>query len=119
MNVHEQYSTAPTPQGHNRTLGERVHDAMVAAAEAKVEAMRCRRHAERAFDVALLKATGKNADERKASARLDSVFQEKDALALEAECAAIVAKSKADGLEIVFEQWRTESATARAEMNLR
>lgn len=104
---------------HNRSLGERVHDAMIKAAEAKVEAMRSRRHAERAFDIALLKATGKNAEERKASARLDSAFQEKDALALEAECAAIIAKSEADGLEIVWETWRTEQSTRRAEMNLR
>jgi len=103
----------------NRTLGERVHDALVKAAEAKVEAMRLRKHADRAFDIALLKATGKNADEKKASARLDSVFIDRDTEALEAECAAIVAKSEADGLQVVFDQWRTEESTKRAEMSLR
>lgn len=103
----------------NRSLGEQVHDALVKAAEAKVEAMRLRKHADRAFDIALLKATGKNADERKASARLDAVFVDQDNRALEAECAAIVAKSHADGLEIEWETWRSEQANARAEMNLR
>jgi hypothetical protein len=111
--------TRPAPLGHNRTLGERVHDALVAAAEKKADAMRQRRKADRVFDVALLKATGKNADERKASARMDPNFDEADKAALDAECAAIVAKAEADGLEVEFEQWRTTQANTRAEMNLR
>lgn len=103
----------------NRTLGERVHDALVYAAELKADAMRERRRAERTLDISLLKATGRNADERKASARQDPRFEEADVKATEAECKAIVAKADADGLQVVFEQWRTEESTKRAEMNLR
>jgi len=103
----------------NRTLGERVHDALVTAAERKAEAMRLRRMAERYFDIALLKATGKNADERKANARQDPNYEAADTKATEAECAAIVAKAEADGLQIEFEEWRSKTATERAEMQLR
>ena len=103
----------------NLPLGEQCHNALVAAAQAKIEAMSKRRWAERAFDLSLLKATGKNADERKASARLDPVFTERDDAAHEAECKAIVAKAEADGLQVRFEQWRSENAMTRAEMNLR
>ena len=103
----------------NRSLGEICHDALVKAAEAKADALRLRKRAERSFDIALLKATGKNADERRASARLDPVAEESENAATEAECRAIVAKAEADGLQIQFEQWRSKQATDRAEMQLR
>lgn len=105
--------------GSNRTLGERCHDALVHAAEKKADALRARRKAERHLDLALLKATGNNADARKASARQDPNYEEADILATEAECAAIVAKAEADGLEIEFEEWRSRQANTRAEMQLR
>jgi hypothetical protein len=103
----------------NRSLGQQVHDALIKFSQAKSEAMRARRRADRILDVAMLKATGKNAEERKASARQDPVYDEADIKAVEAECAAIVAKSEADGLQCEFDEWRTRCATERAEMNLR
>lgn len=103
----------------NRTIGEQCHDALMSAAEAKTNAMRLRRKADRILDVALLKAEGKNAEERKANARLEPSFDEADLLATEAECAAIVSKARADGLQIEFEWWRSKQATDRAEMTMR
>ena len=123
MNIHGQFGGTAAPNSGpsltNLTIGQRCHDALLEAAQAKVAAMTKRRWAERAFDISLLKATGKNSEERKASARMDPVFSERDDAAHEAECAAIVAKANADGLQIQFEQWRTEQATNRAEMQMR
>lgn len=123
MDINRQYGGTADPrtfpQGQNRTLGEQCHDALVEAARLKADAMRARRRADRTLDIALLKATGKNADERKASARQDPSVEEADITATEAECKAIVAKSHADGLQCVFEEWRTKCATERAEMSLR
>jgi hypothetical protein len=103
----------------NRTIGEQCHDALVEAAKAKAEALRARKKADRTFDIALLKATGANADARKAAARLDPVADAAESEAVEKECAAIVAKAQADGLQILFEAWRSKQATDRAEMTMR
>ena len=101
------------------TIGEQCHDALVEAAKAKATALRARKMADRTFDIALLKATGANAEARKAAARLDPVADAAETEAIEAECAAIVAKAEADGLQIQFEQWRSKQATDRAEMTMR
>lgn len=106
---------------HNQppNLGDAVHAAMVASANRKVEALTKRRWADRAYDLALLRAEGSSAEDRKAAARMDPAYAERDAEAHAAECIAIVAKAEADGAQIKFEYWRTEHATRRAEMNLR
>lgn len=103
----------------NRTLGQMVHDALVKAAELKADAMRERRRADRTLDICILRATGKNSDERKASARQMPEFEEADLKAIEAECKFVVAKAEADGLQVEWETWRTEQANQRAEANLR
>jgi hypothetical protein len=103
----------------NRTIGEQCHDALVEAAKAKAEALRARKSADRTFDIALLAATGANADARKAAARLDPLADMAEQNAIEAECTAIVAKAQADGLQILFEAWRSKQATDRAEMTMR
>jgi hypothetical protein len=105
--------------GHNRSIGERVHDALVAAAEAQNEANRLRKLADSKLELALLASTGKNADERKAKAKQDREFVIADEKAFAAECAAVVAKAKAKGQEVQFEEWRTRQANTRAEMSLR
>lgn len=106
-------------RGHNLTLGERVHAALVKSAEAKVAALKARKLADRVYDRLLIDAQGKNSGEREARARTDARYVSVDDAAIEAESAHILVKADADGLAIVFEQWRTNSATARAEMSLR
>jgi hypothetical protein len=107
------------PADHNLSLGERCHGAIVRAAEAKVSAMKARKLADRIYDRVLLTSEGKNASEREARARTDMAFMTADDAALETESAAIIAKAEADGLQVVFEQFRTNAATSRAEMQLR
>jgi hypothetical protein len=103
----------------NRERGSRLHDALIKAGEAKVDAIQARKKADRILDVCFLRADGKNAEMKKAQARTDPTFLEADKLATDAECAAILAKADADGLQIRFEAWRTEESTKRAEMTLR
>jgi hypothetical protein len=103
----------------NRTLGEQLNDAILDSAEARTEALRCRKRADRLLDVEFLRSEGKNADERRAKARTSDSYTRADLEAVEAECEAIKAKAKADGLQILWESWRTEQSTRRAEMNLR
>jgi hypothetical protein len=102
----------------NRSLGEQVHDALVRAAEKKAEALRLRKTAERRLDLAFRAAKG-SVEVRKAAARTSEDYTACDLDALEAECAAVVAKAEADGLGVQFEEYRTRAATARAEMTLR
>lgn len=104
--------------GSNLPLGEQVHRALVKAAEAKVAALRARKLAERVFDRILLDQEGSVAV-KEAKARTHEKYISVEDAAIETESAAIIAKAEADGLAVRFEAWRTESATARAEMNLR
>lgn len=105
--------------GSNRSLAEMIADALIVAAEAKNDAATKRRKADRILDAVLLQQSGGSADERKAKARQDVRYIQADDAALEAEHRANIAKAQADGLGVRFEAWRTEQATARAEMNLR
>jgi tRNA pseudouridine-54 N-methylase len=103
----------------NRSLGQQVHDALVRAAEKKAAALRARKLAERVYDRILLDTEGKTVGEREAKARTTPKFVAMDDDALTAEEEAIIAKARADGLSVEFEEYRTREATARAEMNLR
>ena len=104
---------------HNRTLGELSQDAPVHPARLKVEAMKARKQADRVFDRLVLESTGSSVSSREAEARSHPSYVGMDDIALEAESQAIVAKAKADGVQIRFEEWRTNQATTRAEMTLR
>jgi hypothetical protein len=104
---------------NNRTLGEQLNDALLESAEARTEALRCRKRADRLLDVEFLRSEGKNADERRAKARTSDSYTRADLEAVEAECGAIKAKARADGIQILWESWRTEQSTRRAEMSLR
>lgn len=97
----------------NRSLAERCADALKEAGEAKALAHRLRKKADRIGDLCLLKATGKNADERKATARSMAEYVVADDAATEAECAAITTKAECDAEQIMFEAWRTEEASRR------
>jgi hypothetical protein len=104
---------------HQRTLGELAYAALVHAAKLKCEAMKARKLADRIFDRLVLQSAGSSVSSREAEARLHPSYVGVDDQALEAESAAIVAKAKADGVQIRFEEWRTTQATNRAEMTLR
>lgn len=117
---HAGQSDARSSSGwHQRTLGELAHDALVHAARMKCEALRFRKQADRVFDRLVLESTGSSVSSREAEARSHPAYVGMDDQALEAESAAIVAKAKADGVQIRFEEWRTNQATTRAEMTLR
>lgn len=103
---------------NNLSLSEQVHRALVNAARLKVEAMRAKKIAERAFDRILLDQEGKNIAEREAKARIHATFLSLDDAALEAESKAIIARAHTEGLQCRFEAWRSENATNRAEMAL-
>ena len=96
-----------------RTLAERCADALMEAGTVKADAHRLRKMAERIYDVCFLKASGKNADERKAAARSMPEFVKADKDATEAEARAIITKASADAEQIIFEEWRTNEATRR------
>lgn len=104
---------------HQRTLGELAHDAMIHAAQRKVEALRLKKLSERIYDRVFLTVEGKNLAEKEARARQHMQFIEAEDAALLAESEAIVAKAKADGVMVRFEEFRTKAATDRAEMQLR
>lgn len=97
----------------NRTLGERVHDALVKAAEKKTEALRARKLADRTYDRILLETEGKNIPEREARVRVNMRFINAEDEALTAESEAIVAKAEADGLDIEFKEWQSKNSNER------
>ena len=121
MPIHPSSTARPltTISRSNLPLGEQCHNALLRAAEKKVEALRARKLAERVYDRVFLVAQGKNIAEREARSRTDAAFISVDDRAIEAESEAIVAKAEADGLAVMFEQWRSEQANAREEMKLR
>ena len=103
----------------NLPLGEQCHNALLAAANKKVAAMRARKLADRVFDRLFIGTEGRNKEEREAKARTEAAYIKIDDEALQAESDAIVAKAEADGLAVRFEEWRSEQANAREEMKLR
>lgn len=103
----------------NRTIAEQANDAMLESAQAKTEALRARKLAERVYDRIFLDTQGKNIAEREARARVHDKFIAAEDAALDAEERAILAKAAADGLMVQFEAWRSKQATDRAEMQLR
>jgi inorganic pyrophosphatase/exopolyphosphatase len=104
----------------NRSIAEQVNDAMLESAQAKTEALRARKLAERVYDRVMLAITdAKNVAEREARARTHDKFIAAEDAALDAEERAILAKASADGLMVQFEAWRSKQATDRAEMQLR
>jgi len=106
--------------GSNRTPGENAADAIMESARAKTEALRARKLAERVYDRVLLSITdAKNVAEREARARVHEKFIAADDAAETAEDAAILAKAAADAAEVLFAEWQSRNATARAEMQLR
>lgn len=102
-----------------RSLGQLCHDSLVYAARLKTDALRARKLADRILDRILLTTDGKSIPEREARARTHMEYITADDAAIEAESAAIVARAKADGLQVRFEEFRTNAATTRAEMTLR
>lgn len=102
----------------NRSLAERVNDALLEAAQAKAEALRSDRLAARVLDRLFLSEQG-TVDARKAAARTHPTYTKMEDEATEAESRAIIAKAAADGLMVQFEAWRSKQATDRAEMTLR
>jgi hypothetical protein len=103
----------------NRSIGEQAADAIEAAAKAKTEALRLRKLSERIFDRILLEQSGGTVDIRRAKVAVHPTYLSADDAALQAESEAVIAKARADGLAVRFEEWRSMNATSRAEMNLR
>jgi hypothetical protein len=105
--------------GDNRSLGERVHDALVEAAQAKNEAFRLERKYKRTLKAHIIIAEGKSFGERETIASTRPTVEEAEDAWVAAELIANTAKAEADGLEIQFKEWQSRNATNRAEMNLR
>lgn len=106
--------------GSNRTPGENAADAIMESARAKTEALRARKLAERIYDrVFLAIGDAKNIAEREARTRTHERYIAADDAAETAEDGAIKAKAAADAAEILFAEWQSRNATARAEMQLR
>jgi hypothetical protein len=105
--------------GSNRSLGERVHDALVEAAQAKNEAFRLERKYKRTLKAHIIIAEGKSFGERETIASTRPTVEEAEDAWVAAELIANTAKAEADGLEIQFKEWQSRNATNRAEMNLR
>lgn len=107
------------PEQSNRTLGEQCHDALVAAAKSGSEARRLKKLSERVLAQITLSMDGKSHAERETKARCDMKYIAAEDAYLEAERTANLEGAEADGLKVRFEEWRTNQATTRAEMNLR
>jgi hypothetical protein len=105
--------------GDNRTLGMRVHEALVEAAQAKNEAFKLERKYKRTLKAHIIIAEGKSFGERETIASTRKTVEEAEDAWVAAELIANTAKAEADGLEIQFKEWQSRNATNRAEMNLR
>lgn len=105
--------------GSNRSLAERVHEALIEAAAAKNEAFRLERKYKRTLKAHIVISDGKSFGERETKASVNPTVQEAEDAWIAAELIANTAKAEADGLQVRFEEYRTREATARAEMNLR
>lgn len=113
MDINRQFGT-------NRTLGERIAEALQAAAERKAAAFRAERLYKRVFAQVLLMTTdAKNVAEREARTATSPAVIEAEDRWISAQTLWNIAQAEADGLQVQFEEWRTREATNRAEMNLR
>jgi len=101
----------------NRSVAERVADALIEAAEAKNRAAIMRKIADRRLDALFLSKEGA-IDIRKAQARADQDYIRAEDAAMEAEHQANIAKARLDAVQIEWETWRTLEANKRAEMRL-
>jgi hypothetical protein len=105
--------------GSNITLGMRVHNALVEAAQARNEAFKLERKYKRTLKAHIIIAEGKSFGERETIASTRPTVEEAEDAWVAAELIANTAKAEADGLEIQFKEWQSRNATNRAEMNLR
>lgn len=105
--------------GHNRSLGERCADALEEYARAKSDAERLSKLAKRVLAQCFIHAEGKNAAERDAQARVNPKYIAIEDDLIRAETDANMARAKADGLQLQFEEYRTRESTRRAEMQLK
>ncbi len=104
--------------GDNQSLGERTHDALVKAGGLKGEALRCERMYKRKRRQHFLHQKGSVAERDALVSEIGDVQADENAW-IAAETAWNIAKAEADGLHIRFNEWQTENATRRAEMNIR
>jgi hypothetical protein len=105
--------------GSNRSLGERVHDALVEAAQLKNEAFKLERKYKRTLKAHIIVAEGKSFGERETKASVQGIVTEAEDAWIAAQLLANTAIAEADGLQIQWESWRTNQANDRAAMNLR
>ncbi len=112
---------APAQPGHNQSIGERCHDALVKAANAKSLAERRdkMRKRKRAHLAVGYRKQGASAAMALEEARDDPLYHEAEDEWFTAMEAANLARAEAEGLEIRFKEWQAINATTRAEMNLR
>ncbi len=104
--------------GTNRTLGEQCHDALVKTGEAKAKAFSNERLYKRQRAHVYLAAQGTVAV-RDALARTNDVVVAAEDLWIKAEMDYNLLRAESDGLNVRFEEYRTQAATTRAEMTLR
>jgi hypothetical protein len=105
--------------GSNRSLGERVHDAMREAARAKNLAFKLERKYKRTLKAHIIVADGKAMNERETKAANHPTVIEAEDAWIAAQLDANTAEAEADGLMAMFEEWRSLNATERASMTLR
>ncbi len=99
------------------SLARRAGAALVAAARAKSEAERLTAMARRVEAECFLRADG-SVEQRKATARTHARYVAAEDEALTASSEANVKRAKADAFQLLFEEWRSNTALRRAEMTL-
>ena len=97
----------------NRTLGEEYYDALEEAAMRKNDALRAKKSLERVYAEIYLRSTG-TIEDRKQRTLVDPHYVSRDDAWVEAASAHNLAEARADGLQVRFEEWRTNEATLRA-----
>ncbi len=102
----------------NRPLSAQIEDALKIVAKRKSAELRAERKMKRIFRSLYLRQSGSVA-EREAKAGTDPLYEKAEDEFVDAADRSNLAKAHADALQIKFEEWRTENATRRAEMNLR
>ncbi len=112
---------APAQPGHNQTLGQQVHTAKLDAADKKSAAERSQGMTKRKLSHMAIhyKNQGMSGAMAMEAARNDTSYHAEEDKMYAAMKLANLARAEAEGLECKFEEWRTESSTRRAEMNLR
>lgn len=100
------------------SIAERYHQAMTKWAHAKSEADRLERYSKRVFSQLVIQGEGA-VSHREHWARQHAAFISAEDSLVKAQTEANLAYAEAEGLKTLFEEWRTQAATNRAEMNLR